>query len=109
MTSFDPAVYADEYRAAVEKIIEDKAAGRELVFEDVLEPRGTVIDLAAALEASLKEAREARERHPSVTSTATTTSKAGGAKQGPRRRPEAEEAEDRGPKKKKVRRARKSA
>ena len=103
--SFDPAVYADEYRAAVEKIIEDKAAGRELVFEDAPEPRGTVIDLAAALEASLKEAREAKGRHPSVTSTATTTSKRR-AKQAAAET-EAEEAETAAPKK--VRRARKSA
>jgi DNA end-binding protein Ku len=72
---FDPSLYQDEYRASVEKIIEDKAAGRELVFEAAPEPRGAVIDLAAALEASLKEAREAKGRHPSVTSTATTTSK----------------------------------
>ena len=99
---FDPTLYTDEYRVAVEKIIEDKAAGRELVFEEAPEPRGTVIDLAAALEASLKDAREAKGRHPSVTSTAQTatkrrTTKAAAAKA------EADEAP------KKAKRARKSA
>jgi len=73
--SFDPAQYTDEYRASVEKIIEDKGAGRTLVFEEAPEPRGTVIDLAAALEASLNDAREAKGRHPSVTSTTKTTGK----------------------------------
>jgi len=101
---FDPKQYTDEYRASVEKIIEDKAAGRTIVFEDAPEPRGTVIDLAAALEASLKDAREAKGRHPSVTSTTKTTAK---------RRAAAKKvvtetaADDEAPKK--VKRARKSA
>lgn len=102
---FDPAQYTDEYRAAVEKIIEDKAAGRELVFEEEPAPRGTVIDLAAALEASLKEARDAKGRHPSATATAKTATKRKAAK--PKTvEPEAEEAAQ-APKK--ARRARKSA
>jgi DNA end-binding protein Ku len=102
---FDPAQYTDEYRAAVEKIIEDKAAGRELVFEEEPAPKGTVIDLASALEASLKEAREAKGRHPSVTSTAQTTRKRSAAKKvaAAEAAAEADEAP------KKARRARKSA
>ena len=102
---FDPAQYTDEYRAAVEKIIEDKAAGRELVFEEEPAPKGTVIDLAAALEASLKEARDAKGRHPSVTSTAQTTRKRAAAKKAAAE-PAADAAEE-APKK--ARRARKSA
>ena len=101
---FDPAQYRDEYRASVEKIIEDKAAGRELVFEEEPAPRGTVIDLAAALEASLKEARDAKGRHPSATSTKKTAAKRTTAKKAAAE-PEPEEAEA----PKKVRRARKSA
>lgn len=101
---FDPSQYTDEYRAAVEKIIEDKAAGRELVFEAAPEPKGTVIDLAAALEASLKEARDAKDRHPSVTSTSTTASKRR-AKKAAAADTDADEAEA----PKKARRARKSA
>lgn len=100
---FDPKQYTDEYRASVEKIIEDKAAGRTLVFEDAPEPRGTVIDLAAALEASLKDAREAKGRHPSVTSTTKTTAKRRAAAKKVVAQTAAEDAP------KKVKRARKSA
>jgi len=103
--NFDPAQYTDEYRTAVEKIIEDKAAGRELVFEEAPEPRGTVIDLAAALEASLKEARDAKSRHPSTTSTKQTAAKRTAAKKAAPA--EAEPAEEEAVKK--PRRARKSA
>ena len=65
---FLPAQYTDEYRAGVEKVIEEKAAGRTPVFEAEAAPRAAVIDLAAALEASLAEARAAKQRHPSATS-----------------------------------------
>jgi DNA end-binding protein Ku len=101
---FDPSLYSDEYRAAVEKIIEDKAAGRELVFEEAPAPRGTVIDLAAALEASLNEAREAKGRHPSATSAAKTATKRRAAKTAT---VETEAVESEAPKK--AKRARKSA
>lgn len=72
---FQPDQYTDEYRAAVEKIIEDKAAGKVLVFDEEPETRATVIDLAAALEASLRDAKGAKGRHPSATSTAATKRK----------------------------------
>jgi len=101
---FDPTQYTDEYRTSVEKIIEDKAAGRTLVFDEAPEPRGTVIDLAAALEASLKDAREAKGRHPSVTSTSTTTSKRRAAS---KKAAATAQAEAEAPKK--AKRARKSA
>jgi DNA end-binding protein Ku len=65
---FLPEQYTDEYRAGVEKVIEEKAAGRTPVFEAEAAPRAAVIDLAAALEASLAEARAAKQRHPSATS-----------------------------------------
>ena len=67
---FQPEQYTDEYRTGVERIIEEKAAGRTPVFEAEAAPRAAVIDLAAALEASLAEARAAKQRHPSST-TAT--------------------------------------
>ncbi|MCU1399982.1 MAG: end-binding protein Ku [Acidimicrobiales bacterium] len=65
---FQPADYRDEYRLAVEQIIEQKAAGKVPVFEDAPAAKATVIDLAAALEASLRDAKEARAGHPSATS-----------------------------------------
>lgn len=62
---FVPEQYSDEYRLAVERIIEQKAAGITPTFEEMPKARATVIDLAAALEASLAEARQAKGRHPS--------------------------------------------
>jgi DNA end-binding protein Ku len=66
---FEAGQYVDEYRKAVEQVIEDKAAGRTIVYEAEPKSTGTVVDLSAALEASLAEARAAKERHPSATST----------------------------------------
>ncbi len=65
---FEPAQYIDEYRIAVEKIIEQKAAGKAPVVTAEEPKKAVVIDLAAALEASLRDAREARSGHPSVPS-----------------------------------------
>ena len=64
---FQPSDYRDEYRIAVEDIIEQKAAGKTPVFEDAPAVRATVIDLASALEASLRTAKEARAHHPTAT------------------------------------------
>ena len=72
---FEAGQYADEYRKAVEQVIEDKAAGRTIVYEEEPKSTGTVIDLSAALEASLAEARAAKDRHPSATSAKKTAAK----------------------------------
>lgn len=64
---FDPEQYVDEYRLSVEKIIEQKAAGVTPVVEEAPARKATVIDLASALEASLREAKQARSGHPSAT------------------------------------------
>ena len=57
---FDPAQYKDEYREALEKIIEAKVEGRETVEVEEPEESGKLIDLMAALEASVKSAKDAR-------------------------------------------------
>jgi DNA end-binding protein Ku len=63
---FAPEQYVDEYRAAVEELIASKAAGKA-IEPVVATPRpAAVVDLAAALEASLKEAKATRERHPTA-------------------------------------------
>ena len=72
---FEAGQYTDEYRKAVEQVIEDKAAGRTIVYEEEPKSTGTVIDLSAALEASLAEARAAKDRHPSATSAKKTAAK----------------------------------
>jgi len=61
-----PEKYHDEYREQVLDLISRKAAGEEIVAEPVVEPPAKVLDLVAALEASLAKAETAKERHPSV-------------------------------------------
>ena len=58
---FDPAQYKDEYREALETIIEAKVDGKETVAVEAPEQSGNLIDLMAALEASVKSAKAARE------------------------------------------------
>ena len=62
--SFDPTRYVDEYRLSVEAILDRKAVGLAPLPIDAPRERSNVIDLAAALEASLIEAQAARVRHP---------------------------------------------
>lgn len=64
---FEPERYEDEYRAKVLELIGRKAAGE--VLEPAApagEPAAAVVDLMAALEASVAEARAARGRHPAA-------------------------------------------
>ncbi len=63
---FEPEKYHDQYREQVLDLIERKAAGEEIVAEQLVEPPAKVLDLVAALEASLSKAQGAKERHPSV-------------------------------------------
>lgn len=61
---FEPERFRDTYREAVLSLIERKAEGEEVVVAaDEAEPV-KVIDLMAALEASVAEAKAARGRHP---------------------------------------------
>jgi len=57
---FDPAEYHDEYRAALNEIIEAKVAGEETVTAPEAEAPTNLVDLMAALEASVKAAVDAR-------------------------------------------------
>ena len=64
---FEPERFKDEYREKVLELIERKAAGDTTVIEAPAAVEETkVVDLLAALEASVAEAREARKRHPAV-------------------------------------------
>jgi DNA end-binding protein Ku len=72
---FEPERYEDSYRNQVLELIDRKAAGEE----EVLAPptpaaEEKVVDLMAALEASVRDAKEARKRHP----TAKAASGSGG-------------------------------
>ncbi|HNJ98045.1 MAG TPA: Ku protein [Ilumatobacteraceae bacterium] len=61
---FEPAKYRDEYREQVLDLIERKAAGEEFEAPAPAAAAPAVVDLMAALEASVKAAKEARKRHP---------------------------------------------
>jgi DNA end-binding protein Ku len=57
---FDPSQYKDEYRQALEQIIEAKVEGRETVSIEEPEESSNLVDLMAALEASVSAAKAAR-------------------------------------------------
>jgi len=58
--TFDPAEYRDEYRAALEEVIEAKVQGREIAEPEAPAAGGQLVDLMAMLEASVNAARTAR-------------------------------------------------
>jgi len=58
---FDPEQYHDEYREALEQVIEAKVEGREVVEQPAQpEDTGSVVDLMAALRASVAAAKKGR-------------------------------------------------
>lgn len=61
---FDHSKYTDAYREQVLDLIERKAAGEEFEAPVAAKAAPPVVDLMAALEASVKAAKEARKRHP---------------------------------------------
>jgi DNA end-binding protein Ku len=71
--AFEPDKYQDQYREQLLDLIERKAAGEEIVAEPVAEAPAKVLDLVAALEASLAKAESAKERHPSVAAAKVTS------------------------------------
>jgi DNA end-binding protein Ku len=69
---FDHTKYTDSYRHQVLELIEKKAAGETLESVERPAPAAQVVDLMAALEASVKAAKEARGRHPVTNEVAAT-------------------------------------
>ena len=68
---FEPDRYTDSYREAVLELIERKASGETAAAVASPAPASdTVVDLMAALEASVAAAKEARRRHPTTTGKA---------------------------------------
>ncbi|MCB0977490.1 MAG: Ku protein, partial [Acidimicrobiales bacterium] len=63
---FDPEEYHDEYREKVLELIGRKSEGEDVVTPQVPAEPNKVIDLMAALEASVAEAKAARKRHPTT-------------------------------------------
>ena len=75
---FEPDKYQDAYREQVLDLIERKAAGEELEAPAPAAAAPKVIDLMAALEASVKAAKEARGRHPTTTAAPVAIASARG-------------------------------
>ncbi len=67
---FEPEKYRDEYREEVMALIQMKADGEEFEMPDVAAEKPKVVDIMAALEASVAAAKDARTRHPAKKSAA---------------------------------------
>ncbi len=59
--AFDPSNYRDEYREALMQVIESKIEGREIVEIEAAEEPTKLVDLMAALQASVNAATTARD------------------------------------------------
>jgi len=69
-TDFEPARYEDTYREAVLDLIKRKGKGEELSVERPAADDTKVVDLMAALEASVKASRDARKKSAPKKATA---------------------------------------
>ena len=67
---FEPEKYHDEYREEVMALIQMKADGEEFEAPVAAAEKPKVVDIMAALEASVAAAKEARSRHPAKKSAA---------------------------------------
>jgi DNA end-binding protein Ku len=77
---FEPEKYHDEYREQLLGIIEKKAAGEEIVAEPLVEEPAKVVDLMAALEASLARAGKGGDQAARPAKAAAKKTKKAGAK-----------------------------
>jgi DNA end-binding protein Ku len=84
---FEPEGYTDDYRAALQEVIDAKVEGRELIEPDEVQPSsGTVVDLMSALRASVENAKRGRGEgsapvNKSVTNTTAPPATRAAAKQ----------------------------
>lgn len=63
--AFEPDKYSDEYRADLFQLIQKKLEGKEVVEGPQIEPKGNIIDLMQALQASLDATSEVKEKKKS--------------------------------------------
>lgn len=66
---FKPEKYTDSYREELLKLIESKVAGKDIVTVDTPRPTGKVVDLMAALEASVKAVQSANKKEKTANGT----------------------------------------
>ena len=83
---FDPEQYTDEYRAALQQVIDAKVEGREVVEPEVAQPTASnVVDLMSALRASVDAAKRSRGEPmvPAKTASQKASAKKTTAKKAP--------------------------
>jgi DNA end-binding protein Ku len=94
---FDPAAYRDEYREALMQVIESKIEGRETVeVEEPSEPT-KLVDLMAALQASVSAATSARDAKAKPVSVAEAKEQRAAKGKAATKKAEAEEAPEERP------------
>ncbi|GLH98360.1 non-homologous end joining protein Ku [Phytohabitans aurantiacus] len=95
--NFDPGDYTDNYREALQEVIDAKVEGREVVQpEEVEEAPAAAVDLMAALRASVERAKAARGEgagEPTPITSARSAKKAAPAKKAPAKKAAAKKAE----------------
>ena len=82
-SEWKPTKYKDTYREQLLDLIEQKAEGKEIVIEETEEKKAPVVDLMAALEASLEAAKKGTRSKASgggAKKTARRSSKKGSAR-----------------------------
>jgi DNA end-binding protein Ku len=82
---FDPGDYSDDYREALQEVIDAKAAGREIVEAPAATGTegGAVIDLMAALRASVEQAKQRGSGESGTKAAAKAPAKKAAAKKAP--------------------------
>jgi DNA end-binding protein Ku len=75
---FDPSQYHDDYREALQQVVDAKVEGREIVEpqEEKIAPGGGVVDLMAALRESVAAAKRSRGEDPGEAAKADAPAKA---------------------------------
>jgi DNA end-binding protein Ku len=96
---FEPADYTDDYRTALQSVIDAKVEGREVVETEEVQPTaGNVVDLMSALRASVEAAKKGRgetgaEKAPATkAATKTAAAKKAPAKKAPAKKAAAKKA-----------------
>ncbi|MGH2451718.1 MAG: Ku protein [Candidatus Limnocylindria bacterium] len=83
---FDPDEFKDEYKEALMKIVEAKVEGREDIVAPEEEPETTVVDLMAALKASVEKAKKGEKAAGRGSRTERETKRAAGGSRTARRK-----------------------
>jgi DNA end-binding protein Ku len=73
---FDPGEYTDDYRTALQEVIDAKVEGREIVETEEKQPSaGNVVDLMSALKASVEAAKQGRSAAATKSTSGTTSAR----------------------------------